>query len=362
MRDFPSWAKLEIERVENDQSKTIDLSGLSHKEKLTYIPSRVFDLKHLEVLNLKNNLLTELPSQIVELKELRYINLSNNKIPQLNPNITLPPNLFVLDLSFNELGDLPNKISQLQNLTTLKLSGNRFKVIPDAISKLQNLTRFEIALNQLTRIPEWFVSLVNLKHLDLGSNDFSYIPDLIYQMPSLQKLYFCNYSNNTSAPYYKKNRIKELSPKIINLENLSELDLMGIEPNPIRVPPPEILSKGVEAIKDYLRQIESGGVDYLFEAKLLIVGEAAAGKTTLAKKIQNPKYSIKDEDSTEGIDVIRWNFPIDDERHFRVNIWDFGGQEIYHATHQFFLTKRSLYALVVDTRSEDTDLLLVECY
>ena len=30
------------------------------------------------------------------------------------------------------------------------------------------------------------------------------------------------------------------------------------------------------------------------------------------------------------------------EREFRVNVWDFGGQEIYHATHQFFLTKRSV--------------------
>src|SRR6266536_3460049 len=38
-----------------------------------------------------------------------------------------------------------------------------------------------------------------------------------------------------------------------------------------------------------------------------------------------------------------------------LNTWDFGGQEIYHATHQFFLTKRSLYALVADTRKEDTD-------
>ena len=38
-----------------------------------------------------------------------------------------------------------------------------------------------------------------------------------------------------------------------------------------------------------------------------------------------------------------------------MNVWDFGGQEIYHATHQFFLTKRSLYALVADTRKEDTD-------
>ena len=42
-------------------------------------------------------------------------------------------------------------------------------------------------------------------------------------------------------------------------------------------------------------------------------------------------------------------------QNFRINIWDFGGQEIYHATHQFFLTKRSLYTLVADTRKEDTD-------
>lgn len=41
---------------------------------------------------------------------------------------------------------------------------------------------------------------------------------------------------------------------------------------------------------------------------------------------------------------------------FRVNIWDFGGQEIYHATHQFFLTKRSLYAIVADNRKEDDNL------
>ncbi len=40
---------------------------------------------------------------------------------------------------------------------------------------------------------------------------------------------------------------------------------------------------------------------------------------------------------------------------FRTNIWDFGGQEVYHSTHQFFLTRRSLYVLVADDRKEDTD-------
>ncbi|HLO28296.1 MAG TPA: COR domain-containing protein [Anaerolineales bacterium] len=40
----------------------------------------------------------------------------------------------------------------------------------------------------------------------------------------------------------------------------------------------------------------------------------------------------------------------DQETLIRLNIWDFGGQEIMHATHQFFLTKRSLYLLVLDSR------------
>src|SRR5437870_5822303 len=33
-----------------------------------------------------------------------------------------------------------------------------------------------------------------------------------------------------------------------------------------------------------------------------------------------------------------------------VHIWDFGGQEMMHATHQFFLTARSLYLLVLNRR------------
>ncbi len=130
---------------------------------------------------------------------------------------------------------------------------------------------------------------------------------------------------------------------------------MGLFDNPLEVPPPEVVREGLDAIKDYFRQIEAKGVDYLYEAKLLIVGEGGAGKTTLAKKIMDSDYQLQEEVSTQGIDVVNWNFPMEDGQTFRLNIWDFGGQEIYHATHQFFLSKRSLYALVADTRKEDTD-------
>ena len=133
------------------------------------------------------------------------------------------------------------------------------------------------------------------------------------------------------------------------------------------MPPPEIAVNGLEAIRRYWSQKIEVGVDFLAEAKLLIVGESGAGKTSLAKKILDPGYVLDAaEDSTEGINVLAWQFPagirVRDEdgerviqRDFRVNIWDFGGQEIYHSTHQFFLTRRSVYALVTDERKEDTD-------
>ena len=120
-------------------------------------------------------------------------------------------------------------------------------------------------------------------------------------------------------------------------------------------PPTEIVSQGFDAIREYFRQFEREGVDNVYEAKLLILGEVGAGKTSLANKLINANYTLREEKSTHGINVLKWSFPVEGDRQFKVNIWDFGGQEIYHATHKFFLTRRSLYALVADTHKDDTD-------
>jgi internalin A len=70
-----------------------------------------------------------------------------------------------------------------------------------------------------------------------------------------------------------------------------------------------------------------------------------------------PELDLPTEDeTTRGIDIHRHEFPISDGRTFRLNTWDFGGQQIYHATHQFFLTKRSLYVLVDDTKSDNRSI------
>ncbi len=99
----------------------------------------------------------------------------------------------------------------------------------------------------------------------------------------------------------------------------------------------------------------------LLEAKIVIVGNGEVGKTTLMKKLRDPGYTFEQgtEPTTHGINIRPWQLdcPFEDRSSGIVNLnfWDFGGQDIYHATHQFFLTKRSLYIIVLDTlKGEDS--------
>ena len=177
--------------------------------------------------------------------------------------------------------------------------------------------------------------------LDLAGNELTELPPEIGRLTNLQILYL------------SYNQLNTLPVEIGNL--YSRLTEFRLNNNPLESLPPEIRRRESQEILNFYKQQLEQKTDYLYEAKFLIIGEGGAGKTSLAKKIEDENYQLKsDEESTQGIDVIQWKFPLDNGKEFRVNIWDFGGQEIYHQTHQFFLTKRSLYTLVADSRREDT--------
>ncbi|MEO9125572.1 MAG: COR domain-containing protein, partial [Microcoleus sp.] len=197
--------------------------------------------------------------------------------------------------------------------------------IPETISQLSNLTQLCVGWNQITEIPNAIGQLSNLTQLNLSNNQIEKIPECLERLPKLEKLDLrCN-----PLP---------ISPEVLGNEDESGTPA---------------------AIFNYLQKLRSGEVRPLNEAKLLIVGESEAGKTTLAKKLLNPDYELqKQEPSTEGIDVMRWDFTQPNGKPFRIHLWDFGGQEIYHHTHQFFLTERSLYILLVDNHRENPNL----CY
>jgi GTPase SAR1 family protein len=74
--------------------------------------------------------------------------------------------------------------------------------------------------------------------------------------------------------------------------------------------------------------------------------------------------------STDGIDINSWEIPFSDvepelgEKYMKDNwsnkpisfsVWDFAGQEVYYSTHQFYLSRRSMY-LVAFNLMDDTIL------
>jgi len=82
----------------------------------------------------------------------------------------------------------------------------------------------------------------------------------------------------------------------------------------------------------------------------LLVGEGDVGKTSLLNRLLYDTFN-PEECKTPGINIAQWHLP--EKPDIRLNLWDFGGQKVMHATHQFFLTKRSLYLLVIDNRKNE---------
>lgn len=346
-----------ITRLQNLTSLGLSLNQLSS------LPESITLLQSLTALYLSLNHLTSLPKSITRLQNLRTLILTGNRFTSLPEPITKLQNLTTLVLTGNRFTNLPDSVMKLQNLTTLILTGNRFTSLPESITKLKNLSSLDLSHNQMTNLSESITNLQNLTALNLTDNQLTSLPQAITKLQNLTALDFSRNQltklpesitrlQNLASLNLSHNLLTSVPNSITQLQNLTSVDLTG---NQLATPPQEVAEKGIKAIREYFRQLNEQGQEQLYEAKMLILGEGGAGKTTLAKKIENPSYTLQDEKSTEGVNVTTMSFPIDSDTSFRVNIWDFGGQEIYHATHQFFLTRRSLYILVADTRKEDTD-------
>ncbi len=76
------------------------------------------------------------------------------------------------------------------------------------------------------------------------------------------------------------------------------------------------------------------------------MGFGGVGKPSLVNSLVYGRFDLR-EAKTDGISSVDWPLRLHDEENVQLHVWDFGGQEIMHATHQFFLTQRSLYLLVL---------------
>jgi GTPase SAR1 family protein len=102
-----------------------------------------------------------------------------------------------------------------------------------------------------------------------------------------------------------------------------------------------------------LEQLEQGS-ESLNEARIILLGEMGAGKTSLALKLQDVNTVLsKNQESTVGVDLSLWNLKKNSlGEAINVHIWDFAGQTVMHSAHKFFLWERCVYIIVYDGRTE----------
>jgi internalin A len=414
--DGNAEAETRIAAAARDGATFLDLSGLNintlpesigrltalkslnlSRNELATLPVCIGDLKALRGLDLRINRLTELPEWLGKLSSLQRLDLSDNQVttlPEWTGNLTalrgldlhdnrltaLPEGLDkltalqTLDVSNNQLTALPEWIGKLMALQTLYFSSNQLTALPEGIGKLTALQTLYVFNNQLTALPEGIGKLTALQALSVSNNQLTALPEWIGKLTALQMLYVFNNQLTTLPEGIGKltalqtldvsnNQLTALPEEISRLEKLTELFL---QENPQLGLPAEMLG---QSRRETLRERGNNAaprdtLDYYFrsrqgralnEAKLILVGRGGVGKTSLVKRLVNNQFEAG-EKKTEGIQITQWPLKLFEKEDVRLNVWDFGGQEIMHATHQFFLTQRSVYLLVLSGREGTEDM------
>ena len=347
---------------------------------LTEVPDEIGDLVWLEELLLvsqwwgrgggrefctsKNkgaaNNITKLCNNLGELKKLKklWLDGDHGKKSTLNDLSPLADlyNLQKLDACDTQVTDL-SPLAGLHNLQELRVIRTSVTDL-SPLAGLHNLKCLNIYDAQVKDLSP-LMTLSNLQDIVIGGAHITDIKPLA-ELHNLRRI------------YVMKAAITDLSPLLYFIENhlevnwisagddYSQEDGIYIGDCPLTNPPIAIVKQGNAAILNYFKEKESQGVDHLYEAKLLLVGAGGAGKSSLLRRLYQPELKdlLEESETTKGIAIHRHEFEMKDSRYpegrvFRLNVWDFGGQEKYRPTDTFFFTQRSLYVLLDDTRNDD---------
>jgi hypothetical protein len=131
--------------------------------------------------------------------------------------------------------------------------------------------------------------------------------------------------------------------------------------NPIVSPPPEVVARGWEAIRLFTIEVNNASMP-CNRVKLLLVGDSSAGKSSIVAAVKavvdRPSASrlvvelpeAGDDGRTMGVE--QCTFPMSSsppgDRNLTVTMVDVAGQHESYPTHVFFMSHRSVVALVVD--------------
>lgn len=235
---------------------------------------------------------------------------------------------------------IPGGLFTLPCIVELNLSYNKIKELPSVQEWSPSLTTLNLAFNSLTSFPD-AIEAPSMMNLSLAHNHFQRVPKSICSFSSLQSLDLSDNQDILALPA-EMGRLAHLFN--LNLTNLKDL----------HDPPKAVQGDARDCIR-YLNQ-KLQNASRFYRMKLMLVGYAERGKSTIVAALQGEKYDGKPSSRTVGVDVSDWSYSptlFFNKTKFHFSIWDFGGQEEYYATHQCFLSKRSIYLLVFNLTHQD---------
>ncbi len=348
------------------------------RERLRDLPPTLPPLTNLTSLNLYNNSIGEAGARAIadHLTKLTSLNLDFNDIGEVGARAIAEhlTNLTSLNLYYNNIGEAGAQAiaNRLTNLTSLDLNSNKTgEVGARAIAdRLTNLTTLTLADNNIGDTGARAIAdrLTKLTSLNLAGNKIgdAGARTIANRLTKLTSLNLAGNKIGDAGARTIANRLTKLtSLNLYNnnltalpreLLNLTQLAYLGLSDNDGLDLPPELEdSSDAAAILDHIRRLYAETRRPLNEAKLLLVGQGAVGKTSLVNRLVRNKFN-PEQNKTEGIGREVWPIPgRTDAEKVRLHVWDFGGQEVMHATHQFFLTKRSVYLVVLDARKGENE-------
>ncbi|XP_055684527.1 leucine-rich repeat serine/threonine-protein kinase 1 isoform X1 [Lutzomyia longipalpis] len=251
---------------------------------------------------------------------------------------------------------------RLEGLRTLILADNlltRIQLSTDDVATLSDSEESEWSLVGVTKSRLIFP---NLSMLDISNNCLKEIPPTIHELSNLSVL---NISGNVD--------VTELPPHMGLLSRLWNLNTRGCTlQDPLKAMIDSKKYKTMDII-GYLKSVYEDARHYA-RMKLMVVGVQGIGKTSLLEQLrqEGPNRNKKPVDhwakrmghknintktsrginmSTVGVDIGDWVCEKKLRGHSQhgpvvFRTWDFGGQKEYYATHQYFLSKRSLYLVL----------------
>lgn len=210
------------------------------------------------------------------------------------------------------------------------MSGLNLQEVPRFIQQLSKLESLYLSYNPLKTLPDWLGDMSKLYHLDLSELRLTAFPCSLLKL-NLPFIAGTNYYFNSGFIHIKDTKL--------SIQPISLFDQFR-DKSPYFQESRKLIEDYFETPKEPVR-----------EAKVIFLGDGRVGKTYTIQRLlhdcQKGDYPTKE---TNGI-LIEDLYAEKNRKSYKIRIWDFGGQDIMHEMHRCFLTDRTCYVVMVDTRA-----------